>query len=210
MSETLRKSYPQDQTPRERLAFLLDQLSELDTIPDKKMEPVLVPARTPCKKLKLEPNAPRTPGKKLKSQRSQTRKASKKTTPRKTIPERSSFHAVLSGSAKKQAVDNSKSEPVESAFSMWLRLTHKIVFGGLARMGSLLRSRYSKPAAKRLSLSQVVSLGEKRFVAIVKVEDREFLVGGSASGLSLLSQLEKPSDTVHRRDRGSGADGRSR
>jgi hypothetical protein len=70
MSETLRKSYPQDQTPRERLAFLLDQLSELDTIPDKKMEPVLVPARMPGKKLKLEPNAPRTPGKKLKTQRS--------------------------------------------------------------------------------------------------------------------------------------------
>jgi hypothetical protein len=202
MSETLRKFYPQDQTPRERLTFLLDQLSDLDTLPDKRLEPVLVPARMPGKKLKLATDPARKLDNKPKPRRSQARKSN-----RKAKPESNSFHAVLSESAKKQVVDNPKPELVEPPFRQWLLLTGKVLFGGFARMGSLLRARYSKPAAKRLSLSQVVSLGEKRFVAIVKVEDREFLVGGSASGLSLLAPLEKTSDPAHRRDRGSGVEG---
>jgi len=208
MSETLRKSYPQDQTPRERLAFLLDQLSELDPLPEKKLEPV--PVRMTDKKLRLEPSPARMPARKLepdkkrKPQRSQARKSNKK-----SRPERNSFHAVLSESAKKHAVENQKHDPVESTFRQWLRLTKEVVFGGLTRMGSSIHARYRKPAAKRLSLSQVVSLGEKRFVAIVKVEDREFLIGGAASGLSLLSQLGKTSEPADRRNRGSGVEGRS-
>jgi Flagellar biosynthesis protein, FliO len=206
MSETLRKSYPQEQTPRERLAFLLDQLSELDPILDKKLEPVLVPARMSDKKmkLKLEPDPARKPDHELKPRRSQARKPN-----RKSKPERNSFHAVLADSAKKQTVENPKTEPAESPFRLWMQLTQKLLFGGLGRISTFLRARYSKPATKRLSLSQVVSLGEKRFVAIVKVQDREFLVGGSASGLSLLAPLGKTSEPADRRNRGSGVEGRS-
>jgi hypothetical protein len=204
MSETLRKFYPQDQTPRERLAFLLDQLSDLDTSPDKKLEPVLVPARIPAKKLNLAADPVRKPDHKPKRRRSQARKPN-----RKSPPEPTSFHAVLSDSAKKLATDSPKTESAESPLRQWLRLTGNVLFGGIARLGSLIRARYSKPATKRLSLSQVVSMGEKRFVAIVKVEEREFLVGGSASGLSLLAQLDKTSDPAHRRDRGSGVERRS-
>jgi hypothetical protein len=212
MSETLRKSYPQDQTPRERLAFLLDQLSELDTLPEKKLEPV--PVRMPDKKLRLEPSPARMPDRNpepgttrkpdRKPKRSHARKPNKK-----AKPERNSFHAVLRDSAKKQPKVNPKQEPVESTFRQWLRLTKEVVFGGLTRMGSSLHARYRKPGAKRLSLSQVVSLGEKRFVAIVKVEDREFLIGGAASGLSLLAQLGKTPEPADRRNRGSGVQGRS-
>jgi hypothetical protein len=38
-------------------------------------------------------------------------------------------------------------------------------------------------------VSETISLGEKRFVAIVAVEGREFLIGGGVSGMSLLAQL---------------------
>jgi hypothetical protein len=59
----------------------------------------------------------------------------------------------------------------------------------LSRAISLLRS--AAPAAKQLKLVESVSLGEKRFVAVVHADGRRFLVGGGASGVSLLAQLEE-------------------
>jgi hypothetical protein len=44
-------------------------------------------------------------------------------------------------------------------------------------------------ASKRLTLCETVSLGEKRFVAIVKVDGQQFLVGGAAGSVSLLAHL---------------------
>jgi flagellar biogenesis protein FliO len=45
-----------------------------------------------------------------------------------------------------------------------------------------------------LRLSETLPLGEKRFVALVSVEGREFLIGGGASGVSMLAQLGKATD----------------
>jgi flagellar biogenesis protein FliO len=59
----------------------------------------------------------------------------------------------------------------------------------LVRGWSWLHAKYTQTATKRLRVSETVSLGEKRFVSIVRVEDREFLIGGGASGVSLLAQL---------------------
>jgi flagellar biogenesis protein FliO len=59
----------------------------------------------------------------------------------------------------------------------------------LARAWSWLHSKYTLSATKRLRVSETVSLGEKRFVALVCVEGREFLIGGGAAGVSLLSAL---------------------
>lgn len=42
---------------------------------------------------------------------------------------------------------------------------------------------------KRLHMIETVSLGEKRFVALVKVDGREFLLGGAPSSVSMLSDL---------------------
>jgi flagellar biogenesis protein FliO len=42
---------------------------------------------------------------------------------------------------------------------------------------------------KRMRVAETVSLGEKRFVSIVNVEGREFLIGGGSSGVTLLAQL---------------------
>jgi hypothetical protein len=43
----------------------------------------------------------------------------------------------------------------------------------------------------QLRLAETVSLGEKRFVAIIHVEGRKFLIGGGTSGVSLLTQLDE-------------------
>ena len=40
-------------------------------------------------------------------------------------------------------------------------------------------------------MTSTVSLGEKRFIAVVQVDDLQFLVGGGASNVALLAQLDK-------------------
>lgn len=45
--------------------------------------------------------------------------------------------------------------------------------------------------SKRLLGSETVSLGEKRFISIVKVDGMEFLVSGSASNVCLLTELRQ-------------------
>jgi flagellar biogenesis protein FliO len=62
--------------------------------------------------------------------------------------------------------------------------------GGLTRAFSWLRSKYALNTTKRLRVAETVSLGEKRFVALVCVEGREFLIGGGSSGVCLLTPLE--------------------
>lgn len=43
---------------------------------------------------------------------------------------------------------------------------------------------------KQLRVSDTVSLGEKRFVAILHTEGQKFLIGGGASGVALLAELD--------------------
>jgi len=42
---------------------------------------------------------------------------------------------------------------------------------------------------KRLRVCESVSLGEKRFVAVIQVDDEQFLVGGSSSSVATLARL---------------------
>ena len=44
-------------------------------------------------------------------------------------------------------------------------------------------------ARKTLRVCESVSLGDKRFVALVQVDDERFLIGGSSGSVSLLSRL---------------------
>ncbi len=46
---------------------------------------------------------------------------------------------------------------------------------------------------KRLRLCESISLGEKRFIAIVQVDGEQFLVGGAADSLNVLARLEQSS-----------------
>jgi flagellar biogenesis protein FliO len=59
----------------------------------------------------------------------------------------------------------------------------------LSRVRGWLQSRCVRTTERRLRVAETVSLGEKRFVALVSVEGKEFLIGGGASGVSLLARL---------------------
>jgi Flagellar biosynthesis protein, FliO len=71
----------------------------------------------------------------------------------------------------------------------------------LARGWSWLQEKSGASPTKRLRVADFTALGEKRFVALVKVEGREFLIGGGASGVSLLTKLdaaEEPANDLRR------------
>ncbi|HEY1648513.1 MAG TPA: flagellar biosynthetic protein FliO [Terracidiphilus sp.] len=59
----------------------------------------------------------------------------------------------------------------------------------LSRAWSWLQKNNKFSAAKQLRVAETVSLGEKRFVALVDIDGQKFLIGGGASGVSLLTQL---------------------
>jgi hypothetical protein len=61
--------------------------------------------------------------------------------------------------------------------------------GILSQIWSWVQSRYSLSSTKRLRVGEIAQLGEKRFVALVTVEGREFLIGGGSTGISLLTPL---------------------
>ncbi len=48
-----------------------------------------------------------------------------------------------------------------------------------------------KQARKNLKVCENVSLGEKRFVAVIQVDEERFLIGGSSSSVSLLTRLHE-------------------
>jgi hypothetical protein len=64
--------------------------------------------------------------------------------------------------------------------------------GPLASAWTWFRKNYVSSADRRMRVAETVSLGEKRFVAILHVDGCEFLIGGGTSGISLLAQMEKP------------------
>jgi hypothetical protein len=100
-----------------------------------------------------------------------------------------SFQAALSNCAdaapQRSSSAESGSTPRRTKPIRW----QDICSGALARAWSFLHAKYKISTTKRLRVSETISLGEKRFVAIVAVEGREFLIGGGVSGMSLLAQL---------------------
>ncbi len=100
----------------------------------------------------------------------------------------SPFQTALSGlrqACERGSTSKSRSAPRPIHPTGW----HEICSNALARAWSFLHAKYKISTAKRLRVSETVSLGEKRFVAIVAVEGREFLIGGGVSGISLLALL---------------------
>jgi flagellar biogenesis protein FliO len=52
---------------------------------------------------------------------------------------------------------------------------------------------------RRLRVCETLSLGEKRFVAVLRVDDREYLIGGSSASVSLLAALsseQRPAELI--------------
>jgi hypothetical protein len=53
-------------------------------------------------------------------------------------------------------------------------------------------SNHLNRSPRRLRLCETISLGEKRFAAVVEFDDRRFLIGGAATSISLLAELSQP------------------
>jgi Flagellar biosynthesis protein, FliO len=75
------------------------------------------------------------------------------------------------------------------------------------RFASFLRT-HSRPK-KRLRVCESVSLGEKRFLAIVSVDSESFLLGGSTGNVAMLAKLTNPETFSSTLARESGAFGLS-
>jgi flagellar biogenesis protein FliO len=54
--------------------------------------------------------------------------------------------------------------------------------------------RSARPADRRLRVAETVSLGDKRFVAVVQVDGRHFLLAGGPTNIVLLAQLQPHDD----------------
>ena len=50
--------------------------------------------------------------------------------------------------------------------------------------------RVERSSDRRLRVAETVSLGEKRFVAVVQVDGRHFLLAGGPTNIALLAQLD--------------------
>lgn len=69
--------------------------------------------------------------------------------------------------------------------------TLKNASGLLSRAWKWIREHQAaRTDPKRLRMVSSVSLGEKRFAAVLQVDGLEFLVGGGATNVSLLAQLK--------------------
>ncbi len=65
----------------------------------------------------------------------------------------------------------------------------------LSEQWSRVRGQISvRRVKKRLRVCETVSLGEKRFVAVVQVDGEEFLVGGASNSVCTLARLQRPQE----------------
>jgi len=63
--------------------------------------------------------------------------------------------------------------------------------GLLSRLWQWIREHQAvRSDPRRLRVASTVSLGEKRFAAVLQVDGLEFLVGGSSNNVALLAQLK--------------------
>ena len=66
-------------------------------------------------------------------------------------------------------------------------------------------SKLSTPRERKMRLCETLSLGERRFLAVVVVEEQKFLIGGAGNSVALLYKLptrrQHPAGFHHTRKR---------
>lgn len=70
----------------------------------------------------------------------------------------------------------------------------------LSAIAALLRRVTARPREKSLRLCETLPLGDKRFLAIVAVEGRRFLIGATSQSIGLLDRLEPTPPPATRRE----------
>ncbi len=103
--------------------------------------------------------------------------------------------APLPVRASSAGMEDIQAQPTAFEKKSDLTLSAKSWVATLMQLWDWLRSKVSvHPAKKRLRVCESVSLGEKRFVAVIQVDGQQFLVGGSSTSISTLAQLEPSRD----------------
>ncbi|MGD0734507.1 MAG: flagellar biosynthetic protein FliO [Terracidiphilus sp.] len=101
------------------------------------------------------------------------------------------FHEVLRDSGEVPLQSLARLSPSSWPYRQKSMRKQKIAKPGtLTRALSWMKKQYPAIPEKRMRVAETIPLGEKRFVALVTVDGREFLIGGGASSVSLLSQWE--------------------
>ena len=72
----------------------------------------------------------------------------------------------------------------------WKDHAWPILAATAARLWSRVESHGASQRQRTLRVVETVKMGEKRFVAIVEVQQARYLVGGGAAGVSLLARLD--------------------
>ena len=79
----------------------------------------------------------------------------------------------------------------EAEKSAWIRPAGSNLLKSVVRATSWIWDKTRKQQMRKiLKVSESVSLGEKRFVAVVQVAHERFLIGGAATSVSMLARLE--------------------
>lgn len=95
----------------------------------------------------------------------------------------------LSLSASIPVATDSPSLPALSGLSASTRIQNTT--GLISRLWNWIRERQAaRSSTRRLHVASAVSLGEKRFIALIQIDEQQFLVGGGATNVSLLAWLD--------------------
>jgi len=74
----------------------------------------------------------------------------------------------------------------------WISISN-LVRASFARLSGISRGRLWRRHPHRLRLCETLSLGNRGFLAVVRYEEQQFLVGGTNSSIAMLAQLSPPS-----------------
>ena len=83
--------------------------------------------------------------------------------------------------------------------SLWAAIA-KLFAVFTAHAANLHKGLKRRRSVRRLRLSETLSLGEKRFLAVVQFQQQEFLVGGTGNSIALLARLDAPTMTPGSQD----------
>ena len=83
-----------------------------------------------------------------------------------------------------------ETKPRQSSVPAWLsRFARRCLEVLISSAKSLIGRAKTMETRKKMRVCETVALGDRRFVALLQVEDQRFLIGGAANSISLLAQL---------------------
>ncbi|PSH03165.1 MAG: hypothetical protein CXZ00_13425 [Acidobacteria bacterium] len=93
----------------------------------------------------------------------------------------------------RQLIAPARRAGTESATSLLVRLYNLLIKNIQQFFRQFLRRRSKQ---RKLALLEIQQLGEKRFIAIVRVGKQKFLIGGAATSVSLLAEINAHNATL--------------